>query len=364
MGLTKSSTGKETLAGILPQKKEGEHLIAFAGNPNVGKSTVFNALTGMHQHTGNWPGKTVTGAVGQYIYEGKPYVLVDLPGCYSLDAKSAEEEVAKEFILKNEADVVVVVCDATCMERSLCFVLQILAVAEKVVVCVNLMDEAEKKGITIRLEQLECLLGVPVVATASRKNRGYETLKGRIAERISLPASHGLPQEEGEVLMKRAEKIARAVVRQNQENPHSRDRSADRILAGKGGFFVMALLLLLIFWLTIAGSNVPSQWLSMVLTQGEVWLYHGMSALSIPKIICDMLIFGVYRMVSRVVSVMLPPMAIFFPLFTLLEDAGYLPRVAFVLDKCFQKCHACGKQALTMWIAQYRVVVRCAFSVS
>lgn len=348
MGLTKASTGKNIKDGLLPPKEKDEVRIALAGNPNVGKSTVFNALTGLHQHTGNWPGKTVVSAAGKYTYQGKSYTLVDLPGCYSLDAHSQEEEVARNFIAEGNADVVVVVCDATCLERSLRFVLQIAELAERMVVCVNLMDEAEKNGIFVQIEQLECILGIPVVATASKGKRGYEELKDRIAERLSLPPTHGIPFQSNEERTKRAEKIAHTVVRLTKKQPDIRDRKIDRILAGKWGFVVMGLLLLLVFWLTIAGSNAPSRWLSGIFNKGEAYLYNGMVWLKLPEPICRMTVYGVYRMLSRVVSVMLPPMAIFFPLFTLLEDVGYLPRMAFVLDHCFQKCHACGKQALTM----------------
>ncbi|MBQ4087632.1 MAG: ferrous iron transporter B, partial [Clostridia bacterium] len=295
-----------------------------------------------------WPGKTVTCAVGQYTYQSKIVSIVDLPGCYSLEAQSAEEDVAREFILSGVADAVVVVCDATNMERSLRFVLQILELTERVVVCVNLMDEAEKKGISVRIKQLECMLGVPVVATAARGKRGYGKLKERITECVSLPPLHRIPAENEEERMLRAERIARAVVRRKELREDTCDRSIDRVIAGKWGFAVMGLLLLLVFWLTIAGSNVPSRYLSEWFSVGEKYLYQALSFFKVPIVLCDMAVYGVYRMVARVVSVMLPPMAIFFPLFTLLEDVGYLPRMAFVLDKCFQTCNACGKQALTM----------------
>ena len=346
MGLTKSSTGKNAKDVFLPGNGTTDKLIALVGNPNVGKSTVFNALTGMHQHTGNWPGKTVTGAVGRYTYGQETYTLVDLPGCYSLNADSPEEEVAHDFIAGKRADVIAVVCDATSLERSLRFVLEVMELAQNVVVCINLMDEAEKKGLNILIPKLECLLGVPVVATASKGKRGYKELQKRIAEQLETVPQHRLKQSETPDF--RAEKIAHAVVKQGEKAPDRRDRKVDRILAGKWGFAVLGLLLLVVFWLTIAGSETPSRLLRTVLLKAEEPLYRMFSFCRLPESVCDALVSGVYRMAAEVTAVMLPPMAIFFPLFTLLEDAGYLPRVAFILDKCFQKCNTCGKQALTM----------------
>ncbi len=346
MGLTKSSTGKNAKDLFQTGYEAKGKMIALVGNPNVGKSTVFNALTGMHQHTGNWPGKTVTGAVGQYTYGKETYTIVDLPGCYSLDADSPEEEVAREFISAGRADVIVVVCDATSLERSLRFAMEVLESAQNVVVCVNVMDEAEKKGLKISIPKLECMLGAPVVATASKGKRGYEELKKRVAEQTDTPGTHRAIYGENTAL--RAEKIARSVLVCDAKQPDSTDRKVDRILAGKWGFAVMGLLLLVVFWLTIAGADYPSRLLRTVLLQGEEPLYRMLTFIRIPESVCRALVSGVYRMAAEVTSVMLPPMAIFFPLFTLLEDAGYLPRVAFILDKCFQKCHTCGKQALTM----------------
>lgn len=157
-------------------KGHDEFVIALAGNPNVGKSTVFNALTGLNQHTGNWPGKTVSNARGNYKYKDKKFVLVDLPGTYSLLANSVEEQVARDFICFGKPDATIVVADATCLERNLNIVLQIMELTDKVILCINLMDEAKRKGISINIKKLEKRLGIPVVPTIARKGEGLDKL--------------------------------------------------------------------------------------------------------------------------------------------------------------------------------------------
>ena len=153
-----------------------EKTVAIAGNPNVGKSTVFNALTGLRQHTGNWPGKTVACATGNYTYKNTNFNLVDIPGTYSLLSNSAEEEIARDFICFGKPDAVIVVLDATCIERNLNLALQILELTEKVIVCVNLIDEANRKKIYIDLDELSLQLGVPVIATNARSKKGLKEL--------------------------------------------------------------------------------------------------------------------------------------------------------------------------------------------
>ena len=408
--------------------------ICLAGNPNVGKSTVFNALTGARQHTGNWAGKTVSNAKGSYMYGDTEYTLVDLPGTYSLLAQSAEEVVARDFICFGGADVVVVVCDATCLERNCNLALQILEITGRVVVCVNLMDEAEKKKIAVNISELEKQLGVPVVATAARGKKGLEDLRRTIdaaahqppeqqpsprhmryiapleeavallepavraqagagwnsrwaalrlldddpsiveslgrawgkdilqeagvaqkrEEARRLLAERGIPQEQIKDKMVScfvitAEGICADCVQIPCCGCHSRDRKIDRILTSKAtGIPIMLLLLMAVFWITITGANYPSQ----ILSDGLFWVQDRLTDwfawMDAPQWLHGALVLGVYRVLAWVVSVMLPPMAIFFPLFTLLEDFGYLPRIAFNLDKYFQKAHACGKQALTM----------------
>lgn len=323
-----------------------ERIIAFAGNPNVGKSTLFNQLTGLHQHTGNWTGKTVAVAKGECATEQYHYILVDLPGTYSLLAHSPEEAVARDFIQEGGADGIVVVCDATCLERNLFLVLQIMALCKKVLVCVNLMDEAKRKGISIDGEALSKHLGAPVVMIEGRKKSGGAALLSAMDQWIDAPQER--PERKEEPLMHQAEKIAKEVVRAPAE-PHRRDRKIDRILTGKWTAYpIMLLFLAAIFWLTMEGANYPSAWLGKVLFGFQEVLSDWVLGLGAPRWLHGILVDGAYRTLAWVVAVMLPPMAIFFPLFTLMEDMGFLPRVAYNLDRPFGQCKACGKQALTM----------------
>lgn len=432
MGLTKSSVGVGAVDSGLEIKKQSEtdKIIALAGNPNVGKSTVFNALTGLNQHTGNWPGKTVRSAQGFCRTRKRGYVLVDIPGTYSLMAHSAEEEVARNFICFGEPDAVVVVCDATSLERNLNLVLQTIEISKSVTVCVNLMDEAKKRGIEIDLKGLSELLGVPVVGTAARNKKTLSDLTNALdgitaagtrgfrvrypepvekaiaaimpeAERLSCgrldsrwlslrlldrdpslikeinayfgedflksPAlfsavknAEGILCENGithnelkditvSALMSAAEEIAAATVKYKKEKYSLRDRRLDKIFTGKfTALPVTAALLAVIFWLTIVGANYPSELLSSFFSYLEGKLLYGLTSIGIPNAVKNAVVFGIWRVTATVVSVMLPPMAIFFPFFTLLEDSGYLPRIAYNSDKPFKRCGSCGKQALTV----------------
>lgn len=417
----------------LERKKQSDKIVrvALAGNPNVGKSTLFNLLTKGHQHTGNWPGKTVVNAVGQFKARGVEFELVDLPGTYSLMASSPEEEAARDFLCFDKCDVAVVVCDATCLERNLNLALQISQLCSRVIVCVNLMDEAEKKGIDINIKNLSERLGLPVVGISAGKRRGINRLldmlvkfkelsyfpvrvkyKSEINSAISdiekqighitkgiLPKRwtaikllegnekliekcnkclNGALNLESKIMelveQKRSELLSLGidshkfqdyivsslvltaegicngdVIKFKATAREHRDLRVDKILTGKFlGPLIMVLLLAFIMWLTVTGANYPSQLLWECFSLLEEKLLTLASYLSLPIFVSDLLIKGVYRVVAWVVSVMLPPMAIFFPLFTLLEDLGYLPRIAFNLDGAFKKCSACGKQALTM----------------
>ena len=417
MGLTRNSTGKSVSEFDIDIKKENDRVVILAGNPNVGKSTVFNSLTGMRQHTGNWPGKTVSNAMGIYEYKNQRFVIVDIPGTYSLYSHSKEEEIARDLICFGEHDAVVIVCDATCIERNLNLVLQTLEITDNVIVCVNLMDEAKKKGIEINLKKLSKLLGVRVVGTAARNKKGLDELSESILHILlkktdKIPIKIDYPEkvenaisdileyipdskinkrwialkllENDDKLIdkinsflkidllklippekikrpenleditvassySKAEQLARSCVQQKNRKYNLRDRKIDRILTGKvTAIPVMVLLLGIIFWITITGANYPSMVLSNWLFKFQDILLLWAQNSKIPEYIYSPLILGVYRVVAWVVSVMLPPMAIFFPFFTFLEDLGYLPRIAFNLDKSFKKCSACGKQALTM----------------
>ena len=430
MGLTSNSVGINAVHSALKIKKltREDKIIAVAGNPNVGKSTVFNNLTGLRQHTGNWPGKTVTNTQGYCKAGNKNLILVDIPGTYSLMAHSEEEEVARDFICFGGANAIIAVCDATCIERSLKLVLQILEVTNNVVVCVNLMDEAKKKSINIDIEGLSKKLGVPVIGTIARKKKNLNNLVNatdkicqkqpqlafkvkyskeiesavsllcpyielKINEKInsrwlslklldydenlieSINSYLGINILDDDILNEKiktakkligdnddsvkdkiaactvlnAEDICNDIVSFGNNKYDQKERRIDGILTNKfTGYPIMLLLLAFIFWLTIVGANYPSQLMSNALFWFEDRITDGFNYINAPEWLHGMLVLGVYRVLAWVVSVMLPPMAIFFPIFTVLEDLGYLPRVAFNLDKYFKKCSACGKQALTM----------------
>lgn len=424
MGLTCNCIQKSSMKDMFNiDKKDSQYVIALAGNPNTGKSTVFNSLTGLHQHTGNWPGKTVVNARGEFKFNDKEYILVDLPGTYSLFATSVEEVVARDFVCFGDPDAVIVVTDATCLERNLNLVFQVMELSDKVILCINLIDEAKKKNITIDAKGIQKELGIPVVLTAARNGIGLKDLKQvldtvvsdeynfnqkiikyneqieelvnkiqpLLEEKTPLTNSRWLSlrlidgDESIYTSMKQylnatdldfiksltqdlnlnidKEKIRENITEENYRlaeslrdkyvkedvRKSSRDQKIDNIITSKKfGIPIMLLLLGTVFWLTIQGANVPSAILADILFKFQDTLTNWFTKINAPSWLYGVVVLGLYRTLAWVVSVMLPPMAIFFPIFTLLEDLGYLPRVAFNLDHLFKKACCHGKQCLTM----------------
>ncbi len=321
--------------------------IALVGNPNVGKSTIFNALTGLRQKTANWAGVTVSSASGAFSLKGIRFTADDLPGIYSLNVRSAEEAVTREALLTKPYDYLLFICDATCIERGLALLAQAAELIGKsqFLLCVNLCDEAERKGISIDFSGLEEELGIPVIPASARKKHGLDLLLARLSQ---LEETSGASAEKAPKFFIPGELAARRV-RYSTQNYRKREERLDRFLTGRiTGGLTMLLLLTAVFWLTMTGANYPSALLYDWLFSFEEILSKTAETLHAPWWLSGVLIDGVYRVTAWIVSVMLPPMAIFFPLFTLLEDSGYLPRVAFNMDSAFKKCRACGKQCLTM----------------
>ena len=426
------------------------YTVALAGNPNVGKSTIFNSLTGMHQHTGNWTGKTVANATGNAIIKDKEFLFVDIPGTYSIMSSSEEEEIARDYICFGNPDVTVIVVDSTCLERNLNLVFQIMEITDNIIVCVNLLDEAKKKKIKINLKKLEQLLGVPVVGTTARDKRTLDNLKNaiyKVCKREIIPCPNEVEyslkieeninlleeklaevyEQESETeyrlvttvirndknskklyrwislklidgeekilnsiknhlnidfrneniqkclldvkqqleeenittnnfkdkivadIVKKAEEVTKEVCTFENKDYGARDRKIDKILTSKKfGIPIMILFLGIIFWMTIIGANYPSQALFSMFSWIQDKLVIFAEYVNFPEWFSNMLINGVYQTLTWIIAVMLPPMAIFFPLFTILEDLGYLPRIAFNMDGFFKKACCSGKQMITM----------------
>ncbi|MDR0915950.1 MAG: ferrous iron transporter B [Oscillospiraceae bacterium] len=318
--------------------------IALAGNPNVGKSTLFNALTGLRQHTGNWAGKTVELAEGTVRVGTERHRIIDLPGAYSLDAHSREEEIARECVASGAYDCVITVADASRPDRGIAFALEIMRHTNRVVLALNMCDDASRRGVTVDCAKLSDALGIPVVPITARRRRGLDALLNA-AMQVSARDISVARTEYDPVLY--AEKLCNDCVTYTHAS-NARDRKLDRVFTGKLGYATMFALLAVVLWITLAGANVPSALLSSLFSRGNALLLHVFDAIRAPWWLTRVLVDGVYLSVTWVVSVMLPPMAIFFPLFTLLEDFGYLPRVAYNLDRGFERADSCGKQSLTM----------------
>ena len=344
MGLTRTSKNFKSKKDE-NKTKQNNNLIALLGNPNVGKSTLFNALTGLRQHTGNWPGKTVSNAEGSFSYKNKNYNIIDLPGIYSLNAYSEEEEIARDFLKTKDIDIILIVVDATSLERNLSLILETKKIKDNIIVCLNLLDEAKKKNITINIKKLEKELELPVIGMSARNKIGIKEL----LEKIDTYKYQKLEKEIISNIPKKSHTIYQSCVTENKTNYNSKTIKIDKILTSKKyGFPIMLLTLGFILWLTIIGANYPSELLHNFLFAIYDKLFILANTLNIHPTVTDFFLNGIYKVVAWVISVMLPPMAIFFPLFTLLEDLGYLPRIAFNLDKVFKKCGAHGKQSLTM----------------
>ena len=396
--------------------------ICLAGNPNVGKSTIFNALTHSKQHTGNWAGKTVDNQVGIMKYKNNNYYIYDLPGTYSLLAHSKEECLARNFLVFEEYDFIVVVCDSSNLLRNLNFVIQLREINSNIILCLNLIDEAKKKRIKIDTKSLESIIGIKVIEVCAHDSKSLDRLKefiynfkrnvddslivkypeledcisllNKSLKRYDLDINYrflslniirndyeiinyinskydidlldelsneidivnrtlyerDISSVDDIIVSRINNKATDIYLKSVRKSGNSfKEKYLDIIFTNKiFGIPIMLMFLGIIFLLTIKISNYPSDWLFNIFNSLQIIILDFLISLHVPDLLIDMFINGIYKVTTWVISVMLPPMMIFFPLFTLLEDFGYLPRIAFNLDGVFRRCSSCGKQSLTM----------------
>ena len=321
--------------------------IILAGNPNVGKSTIFNSLTGLRQHTGNWTGKTVGCSYGFFETKNKNLMIIDTPGTYSLRADSPDEKAAMDTLCFEPCRHIVYVCDACCLERSLYLLLQIMEKRTDIIVCINLIDEAKRKGIEIDIEKLSDELKLPVMEMSASRGDGIDELINEITKKGCSKIKNDELRSTTDALKKRSAEIALKTLKEKYGS--NKICILDRLLCSRAlGIPIMLIMLFALLWISTSAANIPTALLNAVFSHLGEALRRCLFSLGLGELLTAAIIDGIYSTTAWVIAVMLPPIVIFFPLFTLLEDLGLLPRISFNMDPLFKCCGSCGKQALTM----------------